>query len=201
MVTGRAKASKVPTTCVYCASLRIPRGRRASSSSHLGPPVLLVHGISVSSTCWVVNQPDESLAFILADKGTAVPTRSPRPPLYHKAPGPEVDSVYFILHLCAGHDVWMMNTRGNTFSRGHIRHSDSDSQYWAFSIDEMALQDLPATIDYLLKVNSRHKKAGDKSAIVGLCSMGSHNAYVPHSTAGPLPCCMLALDMDQQASH
>ena len=31
--------------------------------------MLLIHGISLCSTCWVVNQPDESLAFILADKG------------------------------------------------------------------------------------------------------------------------------------
>lgn len=32
-------------------------------------PVLLIHGISLASTCWVVNAPDESLAFILADEG------------------------------------------------------------------------------------------------------------------------------------
>lgn len=31
--------------------------------------MLLLHGISLSSTCWVVNSPDESLAFILADNG------------------------------------------------------------------------------------------------------------------------------------
>ena len=81
----------------------------------------------------------------------------------------------------------MMNTRGNTFSRGHIRYSDSDLQYWAFSIDEMALQDLPATIEYLLKVNSRHKKAGGMSTPVGLCSTRSHDAIVPHSRMRSLP--------------
>ena len=40
----------------------------------------------------------------------------------------------------AGYDVWMMNTRGNTFSRGHARYKDTDSRFWAFSMDEMSLQ-------------------------------------------------------------
>ena len=57
----------------------------------------------------------------------------------------------------------MMNTRGNTFSRGHNQYSNLDPRYWAFSTDEMALQDLPATIDYLLKANGGHKKVSDES--------------------------------------
>ena len=35
----------------------------------VGPPVLLLHGISLCSTCWVVNDPEQSLAFILSDAG------------------------------------------------------------------------------------------------------------------------------------
>ena len=45
----------------------------------------------------------------------------------------------------------MMNTRGNTFSRQHVKYTDSQSRYWAFSADQMGLQDLPATIDYLVR--------------------------------------------------
>ena len=97
---------------------RIPFGRKPSSSP-IRPPVLLIHGISLSSTCWVINGPDQSLGFILAD---------------------------------AGYDVWMHNTRGNTFSRGHVNLTDLDPQFWAFSADEMALQDLPSTINHIFKM-------------------------------------------------
>lgn len=50
-------------------TFRIPYGRGASRGAQRGPPVLLIHGISLSSTCWVVNGYEESLAFILADEG------------------------------------------------------------------------------------------------------------------------------------
>lgn len=53
---------------------RIPYGRRASlpttASQNLpGPPVLLLHGLLDSSATWVVNYPDQSLGFVLADAG------------------------------------------------------------------------------------------------------------------------------------
>ncbi|MEW5302334.1 MAG: hypothetical protein WDW36_005133 [Sanguina aurantia] len=47
-------------------TFRIPHGRQSTT---VGPPVLLLHGISLSSTCWVINSATESLAFILADAG------------------------------------------------------------------------------------------------------------------------------------
>ena len=68
----------------------------------------------------------------------------------------------------------MMNTRGNTFSTGHIKYSTSDPQYWAFSADEMALQDLPATIDYILETNGGHKKAGVEGGSEGRSHACAH---------------------------
>ncbi len=51
-------------------TFRIPYGKDgAPPAGAVRPPVLLIHGISLASTCWVVNEPDESLAFILADRG------------------------------------------------------------------------------------------------------------------------------------
>ena len=48
---------------------RISHGRNASSSSTPGRPVLLQHGLLDSSTTWVMNFPDQSLGFMMADAG------------------------------------------------------------------------------------------------------------------------------------
>jgi pimeloyl-ACP methyl ester carboxylesterase len=49
----------------------------------------------------------------------------------------------------------MINTRGNTYSRGNRNHRDTSQDYWAHSMDELALIDLPAQIDYILKFTGR----------------------------------------------
>lgn len=47
--------------------------------------------------------------------------------------------------------VWMANTRSNTFSRGNRHYTELDEGYWHFSLDELALLDLPAQINFILK--------------------------------------------------
>ncbi|XP_067204979.1 gastric triacylglycerol lipase-like [Linepithema humile] len=54
-----------------------------------------------------------------------------------------------------GYDVWLGNSRGNTYSRAHIFLSPSDSKFWDFSFDEMGIYDLPATILHIMSVTSQ----------------------------------------------
>ena len=99
---------------------RIPYGR---NSSKPGRPVLLQHGLLDAAVTWVMNFPDQSLGFMLAD---------------------------------VGYDVWLGNARGNYYSRAHVKYNpDRDVEFWDFSWDDMARDDLPSMIYYILNVTQQ----------------------------------------------
>jgi len=50
----------------------------------------------------------------------------------------------------AGFDVWMPNSRGNTYSRGNRYFKSTETGYWDNSMDELALIDRPTQIDFVL---------------------------------------------------
>ncbi|XP_066521447.1 lysosomal acid lipase/cholesteryl ester hydrolase-like [Hoplias malabaricus] len=66
------------------------------------------------------------------------------------------NSIGFLL-ADAGFDVWLGNSRGNTWSRKHIRLNPKRNQYWKFSRDEMAKKDLPAVINFITKKTAQEK--------------------------------------------
>ncbi|CAL1280058.1 unnamed protein product [Larinioides sclopetarius] len=85
--------------------------------------VFLQHGFMSASHDWVINFPNQSLGFILAD---------------------------------AGYDVWMGNTRGNTYSRKHVKYTPDMDKFWENStFSEMGYYDVPAMIDYVLSVTGQ----------------------------------------------
>uniref|UniRef100_A0A5F8HD48 Lipase n=1 Tax=Monodelphis domestica TaxID=13616 RepID=A0A5F8HD48_MONDO len=57
----------------------------------------------------------------------------------------------------AGCDVWMGNSRGTVWSRKHTRYSPESPEFWAFSFDEMAKYDLPATLNFILNKTSQEQ--------------------------------------------
>jgi len=65
--------------------------------------------------------------------------------------GPPDSSLAYVL-ADKGFDVWMINVRGNTYSRNHT-HLDPCStckDFWSFGVEEGALLDYPAAIDYIV---------------------------------------------------
>lgn len=54
-----------------------------------------------------------------------------------------------------GYDVWLGNTRGNTYSRNHTTLDPKiDRAYWDFSMDEIIKYDVRSMVDYVLKARS-----------------------------------------------
>ncbi|CAB0035917.1 unnamed protein product [Trichogramma brassicae] len=53
-----------------------------------------------------------------------------------------------------GYDVWMGNARGNNYSHGHVNYTTHDLRYWDFSWQEMAKYDLPAEINYIVRIKN-----------------------------------------------
>lgn len=58
-----------------------------------------------------------------------------------------------------GYDVWIANPRGTKYSRGH-HHLTAEhdheyygrEKYWDYGVEDLALDDLPAIIDKILRV-------------------------------------------------
>ncbi|CAN3366337.1 sterol esterase Tgl1p [Diutina catenulata] len=48
-----------------------------------------------------------------------------------------------------GYHVWLGNNRGNKYSRKHLRWSPSSREFWNFSLDEYAMYDIPASLEYV----------------------------------------------------
>lgn len=52
-----------------------------------------------------------------------------------------------------GYDVWLGNTRGNTYSRNHtnLDPDDDKEEFWDWDWDIAGQGDLPAAIDYIIE--------------------------------------------------
>ncbi|CAN7995040.1 unnamed protein product [Ixodes hexagonus] len=101
---------------------RIPAGRGPCLEPCHREPVLLMTGLATDSASFVSDFPEQSLGFVLADRG---------------------------------YDVWMANTRGNTYGRQHVNLSVKTKRFWDFSFHEHGIYDAPAQIDYILDERRR----------------------------------------------
>uniref|UniRef100_T1JNX6 Lipase n=1 Tax=Strigamia maritima TaxID=126957 RepID=T1JNX6_STRMM len=88
----------------------------------------------------------------------------------------------------AGFDVWLANFRGTSFT-SHKKYTTKDKQFWDFSWQEMAQQDLPHSIDYILNFTKHEKiilSGHSMGTTVGFALLSSQPSY-NHKVAGFLP--------------
>ena len=102
-------------------------------------PVMLQHGIISSGRDWIVNSPGGHVKEMFSQNDSVVG-----------------NNLGFELAK-RGYDVWLANSRGNTYSRKHVKLSAQEPRFWDYSFDQMIKFDLPATIDFILN-KTRHSK-------------------------------------------
>ena len=72
--------------------------------------------------------------------------------------------------LDAGHDTWMLYSRGCHYSLEHEKYTTDDPQFWNFSWYEMGYFDLKATVDFI------YKRTNQRVAMMGY-SMGTTQIF------------------------
>uniref|UniRef100_A0ABM5FVD3 Lipase n=1 Tax=Pogona vitticeps TaxID=103695 RepID=A0ABM5FVD3_9SAUR len=85
------------------------------------------------------------------------------------------NSLGFIL-ADAGYDVWLGNSRGNTWSKTHKTLKPEDEKFWEFSLHEMGYYDLPAVINFILN------KTGQQQLYYVGHSEGGATGFIAFST-------------------
>ncbi|NXM84604.1 LICH hydrolase, partial [Oenanthe oenanthe] len=66
------------------------------------------------------------------------------------------NSLGFVL-ADAGYDVWLGNSRGNTWSLKHKTLKPCQKEFWQYSFDEMGKYDIPAELNFIMnKTGQKH---------------------------------------------
>lgn len=93
----------------------------------------------------------------------------------HWISNPPNNSLGFIL-ADAGYDVWLGNSRGNTWSLKHKTLKPCQKEFWQFSFDEMGKYDIPAELNFIMN------KTGQKDVYYIGHSEGSTAGFIAFYT-------------------
>ncbi|XP_021799154.1 lipase member N isoform X2 [Papio anubis] len=178
------------TTCLICGTLNV--GGFLDLENEVNPEVWM-------NTSEIINYngyPSEEYEVTTEDGYILLVNRIPYGRRHIRSTGPRpvvymqhalfADNAYWLENYAngslgflladAGYDVWMGNSRGNTWSRRHKTLSETDEKFWAFSFDEMAKYDLPGVIDFIV-----NKTGQEKLYFIGH-SLGTTIGFVAFST-------------------
>uniref|UniRef100_A0A7N9IAT0 Lipase n=1 Tax=Macaca fascicularis TaxID=9541 RepID=A0A7N9IAT0_MACFA len=178
------------TTCLICGTLNV--GGFLDLENEVNPEVWM----NTSEIIIYNGYPSEEYEVTTEDGYILLVNRIPYGRRHIRSTGPRpvvymqhalfADNAYWLENYAngslgflladAGYDVWMGNSRGNTWSRRHKTLSETDEKFWAFSFDEMAKYDLPGVIDFIV-----NKTGQEKLYFIGH-SLGTTIGFVAFST-------------------
>lgn len=56
-----------------------------------------------------------------------------------------------------GYDIWLVNNRGNKYSRTHIQPDIKEEEFYDYSFQDFGLKDLPAVYKFIIKTSAPKK--------------------------------------------
>lgn len=139
-------------------------------------PVLFNHGLLESSTIWLINSRNvhpmakEEICWSLPIKDNTAKDN-----LEFRNPA--------MMLAINGYDVWLLSMRGTDWSLYHEIMDRSQPEFWDYSLDQFAQDDLPSAVEYIRRTTGAHKVAyvGHSQAtfaIFGLLASRPHFADI-----------------------
>lgn len=64
-----------------------------------------------------------------------------------------LNMLHSFVNINKGYDVWMGNTRGNSYSRNHVSFDSCSTcpDFWNFGFDDTGVKDYSAEVDHILE--------------------------------------------------
>jgi lysosomal acid lipase/cholesteryl ester hydrolase len=157
-------------------------GEYNSNTVHTANHLCLVSGLSLKTHKTVT---EDGYEIILHNCCLSQTTPKKRPPvlLVH---GLMQDAESFLCggstslvsHLVnAGYDVWIGNNRGTKYSSNHLKFNRDHIDYWNYCIDDLAVYDVPAMVEYVLQETRSSQLAYvgfSQGSTQGFASLFSH---------------------------
>ena len=145
----KSEAHKILTKDGYILTLHRIINPLAARKGIDAEPILLGHGMAAHAGHWLINSDDGHLEPFLDENQNQLLKQKNK-----KSTDKKISNNLGFVLANLGYDVWLANWRGNRYSK-HKKFSQDDSEFWDFTIDDIAEHDLPAFILFILKKTSK----------------------------------------------